>query len=128
MAVYDFKCGFCGDVRKDVVLPMTHTQNDRPACCGFRMDVFITAAPMVHWKHYEFENGGFKTISAKRGENEVITTHRQHENYLKKHDLRVAEAPPPTVEQDARTRAEIQASIDAITPSPEVARQLDIVE
>ena len=128
MARYDFKCPTCESMEIDVYLPMMHERSERPHCCGKPMETYISVPPMVHWKHYEFEGGGFQTISAKRGQNEVITTHKQHENFLKKHDLVVAEdVKPPTHEEEVATRAAAKASIDAITPSPEIARELDLI-
>ena len=127
MARYDFKCPTCESMKLNVHLSMMHERSERPHCCGKPMETYITVAPMVHWKHYEFEGGGFQTISAKRGQNEVITTHKQHKEYLKKHNLRVAEYNPPTHEEQTKLLKEANDSISAISSDGKEFQGKDIV-
>lgn len=110
MAVYDFKCGFCGNIKQDVVLPMTHVEADRPACCGFHMATYITTPPMVHWKDYDVN---YKPISVKNAE--PITSRKQEREFLKRHDLVHADFTPPTPSEEAKERAAAQKSIEAIS-------------
>lgn len=122
MAIYDFKCGFCGLIERDVVLPMSHTERDRPSCCGFRMTTHITSAPMVHWKDYEVR---YRPVSVPGAA--PITSRREEREFMKRHDLvhydEVCGAPPTQAEQ-AATHAEMVDSIEKITPSGEIAAQL----
>ena len=117
MADYDFACKKCGKEKRDVVIPISYYDELRPKCCGEIMPQVITRAPIVHWVGLPFKNQAFKTVSAPMGQNEVITSERQHREYLKKHDLVVAETPPPSFNEIQKERAEVAKSIEAITPT-----------
>ena len=100
MAKYDFKCEECGKVLVDVVLSITHVPEDRPKCHGKPMGVYITQAPMMHWKDYELPGGGYRSISTK--DRPVITSKKQEREYLKRNGLVHADdlGPPPSHEQE----------------------------
>lgn len=123
MAVYDFKCGFCGDIKEDVILPMTHVREDRPACCGFFMETYITTAPTIHWKDYDVN---YTPVSVKNAE--PITSRRQEREFMKRHDLVHADFTPPSPEEDAAKIAEIKKSIEAISaPKGVDISEMDVI-
>ena len=117
MPNYDFKCKGCGKLKLDVHLPIAHMPIDLPKCCDGHMEYFITSAPMVHWKDYDLPDGGFKSVATPG--REVITSMKQKREYMKRNDLLDANdiVKPPTADEERKTRAEVQASIDAITPT-----------
>ena len=122
MAIYDFRCKMCERIEVDVVLPMTHTREDRPHCHGLPMETHITTAPMVHWKDYDVN---YVPVSVKNAP--PITSRKQEKEFMKKHDLVHADFDPPTREEELATVAETKRSIAAITPGTEAARSLDII-
>ena len=44
MPLFDFKCARCGESKKDVLLPMKHTEASVPVCCDETMTKQWTAA------------------------------------------------------------------------------------
>lgn len=127
MALYDFKCSECGEVVENIILPMTHADEDHPYCyrCHQYLEHFITAAPMVHWKDYDLPDGGFK--AGKDGT--VITTRKQNREYMKRHDLLDANEhiKPPTREEWQKEHAKAIESVQAITPTPKQKMELERV-
>ena len=134
MAIYDFKCKKCGHITEDVVMPMTHEKDDLPWHCEERMSYHITSAPMVHWKDYDLPDGGF--IAHSHPDRPVITSVKQNKDFMERNNLLDANEvfKPPTREEDQAIVAEMQGSIDAISPTEAQRRQmkddgiLDIVE
>ena len=126
--IYDFQCKECGDTMIDVVLPLKHLVEERPQCCGKTMAFYITKAPGVHFKHYEFKP--FRVKDDAFAEPEVITSHRKKREFMARNDLVDANdfGPPPSHEQEKAEQAEVQKTIDAITPPEHIRRELgDIV-
>lgn len=132
MAIYDFKCDECGQIQQNVIMPITHDYDDLPECCNEKMDYYITRPPMVHWVDPVIEP--FRAIATK--DMPVISTTRENREYMARNNLVDANelGPPPTYEEQEKTAAEMQKSIDAITPTGQVADEmkkrgmLDIVD
>jgi hypothetical protein len=124
MAIYDFKCGSCGTIKSDVILSITHTPEDRPKCapCDCYYDYYITSVPMVMWTDPIIEP--FRTLAGKKPE--VISTTRQRREFMARNDLVDANErySAPTIQEERAEIAEKQATIDAITPTPEQSLQL----
>lgn len=122
MAIYDFKCGKCQRLKVDVVMPISHRSSERPMCCDQLMNYYITSVPMVMWKDPIIEP--FKPVATANAP--VITTTRQHRDYMKRNDLVDANElfTPPTREEEMAAVAEAQESIAAITPTAEQKQQL----
>lgn len=132
MPIYDFKCENCEDIKRDVALSIKHELGDIPVCCGFPMDYYISRPPMVHWVDPVIEP--FRAIATK--DRPIIRTTRENREYMKRNGLIDANelgSPPTNAEQEAAV-AEIQKSIEAITPTGHVADEmkkrgmLDIVD
>ena len=132
MPIYDFKCDNCEKITTDVMLGIMHKPTEVPVCCEQPMNYYITTPPMVHWKDPVIEP--FRSIATK--DKPVITTTRQKREYMARHDLIDANdlGTPPSHEDQEKTVAEMQQTIDAITPKGQVADEmkkrgmLDIVE
>lgn len=132
MPMYDFQCGECGRVIENKLLRITHTKDELPACCNQTMGYYITQPPLVHWRDPNIEP--FRAIATK--DRPVIRTTRENREYMKRHGLIDANelGPPPEREHQEKTVAEMQKSIDAITPKGQVADEmkkrgmLDIVD
>ena len=122
MPQYDFRCSECGEMRQNVLLRITHDDCDKPHCCDKPMDYHITTPPLVHWVDPVIEP--FRAVATK--DMPVISTTRQNREYMKRHDLVDANeiAKPPTKEEHAKTKKAIKKSIEAITPSKEVAGRM----
>jgi hypothetical protein len=86
------------------------------------MNYYITSVPMVMWKDPIIEP--FKPVATANAP--VITTTRQHRDYMKRNDLVDANElfTPPTREEEMAAVAEAQESIAAITPTAEQKQQL----
>jgi len=117
MPSYDFKCHECQKVKTDVFLPITHSQDDIPVCCYKTMRYYITQAPMVHWKDYEFKNGGFIAHGVEG--RPVITTQRQRKEMMERNNLIDGNdfGRPPTNEEQFAEVERMKASVDEITPT-----------
>ena len=116
MPAYDFKCHVCGEMKNNKILRITHTEADRPTCCGVTMQQHFTVPPMVHWIDPIIEP--FKHIAVKS--DEVITTTRQNREFMKRNNLVDAnDIKPPTQEEDAKILKEINKSIKKISPTQE---------
>jgi hypothetical protein len=123
--IYDFRCKTCGVIREDVVLPIRHTVDERPKCCGATMPMYFSTFPMVQFKAYELEGGGFVAHGIEG--RPVITSLKQRKELMARHDLVDANdfGPPPDKMADVKHYHEvIKPSIDAITPSNEVLREM----
>lgn len=128
MPKYDFKCGVCKRVIEDKILSIHHTPDDRPECCDATMGIHITTPPMVHWTDPVIEP--FRNPAAKRGDKDaVITSQKQRREFMEKNDLVDAnDLIPPSREEQKQAVAEMQKSVDAITPTKEMADAIpDIV-
>ena len=124
MAIYDFRCPECGKIAENVILPMTHTVNDRPQCHG-QMETHITAAPLVHWKDYQLPDGGFRAYSMPGAP--VITSLKENKELMKRHNLIDGNdlgTPPTKAEQMAQHHENVLPSIDKITPTVRQAAEL----
>jgi hypothetical protein len=135
MPTYDFKCRKCGQIDENIIMPITHQREDLPWHCGERMSYHITQAPMVSWTDPVIEP--FRNPAAARGDKDaVITSMKQRREFMEKHDLVDAnDLPPPSQAEVEKTRAEIEESVAAITPTKEQTDQMksdgiavDIVE
>lgn len=122
MPRYDFRCSVCTRIERDVILPITHT--DKPKCCGMEMYYHITQAPMVSWTDPMIEP--FRNPAApKDSPDAVIMNTRQRREFMKKNDLVDAnDLKPPTHEEQRAKVAEMQKSIEAITPTKEQSDRL----
>lgn len=121
MPTYDFACPRCGAMKKDVILRITHTEEDRPVCCEETMRQHFTVPPMVHWVDPVIEP--FKHIAVKS--DEVITTTKQNREFMARNNLVDAnDIKPPTAEEDAKILSEINGTIDKITPTAEQSAKL----
>jgi hypothetical protein len=124
MAVYDFRCSECEQVLKNVVLNMSHEDDDHPACyqCGQRMIHYITSAPLVLWKDGDLPDGSFIAGKDRRR----ITTRKDRREFMAENDLVDSNdlIIPPTHEEQLDTQADIMRSIDAITPDAKQKEQM----
>ena len=128
MALYDFKCGKCGNVVANQILPITHQKKDLPMCTMLskhdkpvRMGYFITQPPMVHWKDPNID--AFRHVALP--EAPVVNTMKEHRELMARHDMVDAnDHAPPTKYEEKVAREEAQSSVDAITPTAEQAEQL----
>lgn len=122
MPVYDFKCKTCGNMSIDVVLPITHTKDQAPRCCGDRMGYHISSVPSVLWKDPNIEP--FRAVATP--DRPVITSTRQHREYMARNNLVDANDlfDAPTQESERETLRQINESIEAITPSGQVADEM----
>lgn len=133
MPIYDFKCDTCEKKVLNRILRITHTEDELPTCCNRTMGYYITRAPMVHWIDPVIEP--FRAIATK--DQPVITTTRQNREYMARNGLVDANdvvcKPPSNVDQENEV-AEMQQTIDEITPKGELAHEmkdrglLDIVD
>ena len=128
MPKYDFKCPTRELLIEDKILSIHHTEDDRPECCGKAMPIHISTPPLVHWTDPVIEP--FRNPAAKRGDKDaVITSQKQRREFMEKNDLVDAnDLIPPSHEEQKREVAEMQKSVDAITPTKEMADAIpDIV-
>lgn len=120
MPRYDFRCRQCADGTDNVVLPINHEKTDRPYCyaCEQFMEVHITVPPMVHWSDPQIEP--FRAVGIPG--QPIITSTKQNRELMARHDLVDANdlGPPPTHHDDARVAAEVEESIQAITPDADL--------
>ena len=123
MAIYDFRCMKCDKIDIDVMLPMSHRNSELPRCCDQSMSYHISSPPMVHWRDPLI--APFRAIGTKDAP--VITSTRQYREYMKRNDLVDANDlyTPPSRSSEAEERAEMQASIDQITPDAQQAEQME---
>jgi hypothetical protein len=132
MPRYDFKCERCETVIQNKVLRISHTPEDLPSCCDRSMGYHITQPPLVHWVDPVIEP--FRAIATK--DRPVISSMKENREYMARNDLVDANelGPPPTQTEQMGKAAEMQKSIDAISPSGELKKDmssqglLDIVE
>jgi len=118
MPVYDFKCGVCKTMKQNVVLPITHVEEDRPKCCDQIMGQHFTVPPQVHWVDPVIEP--FRHVATP--DRPVITTTRQNREYMKRNNLvDMNDVGPPTDEEHSKTLKEINESIEKITPKKELS-------
>ena len=122
MPRYDFKCHECDKVSRDVILPITHRDGDRPECCGEDMWYYITSPPQVLWKDPIIDP--FRPVATPNAP--VISSMREHREYMARNDLVDANDlyAPPTASEERVIQAEAQESIDAISPTAEQNQQL----
>jgi hypothetical protein len=116
MALFDFQCPNCKEIKKNVFLPLDHDEDDHPECCRMLMRKFWTKMPLAYDRDYTLEEP-FRAAH----DGTVITTRKENREYMKRHSLLDANEvyEKPTFESEARERAESQAAIDAITPTHE---------
>lgn len=122
MPTYDFKCRKCERIQENVLLRITHDELDKPHCCEQPMAYHITQAPLVHWHDPIIEP--FRAIATK--DQPVISTTRENREYMARNGLIDANelGPPPTEADQARTVAEMEKSIAAITPDAETSAMM----
>jgi hypothetical protein len=122
VAVYDFRCGECGTVKRDIVLPITHRNSELPRCCDKGMNYHITSVPQVVWKDPQIEPFRFSAVPG----NPLVTTTKQRRELMERHDLVDANDmyPPPTQVEQMAENAEALESVKAITPTAEQNEQL----
>jgi hypothetical protein len=115
MPSYDFQCPECGEVIKNKILSITHTNDELPTCCDTIMGYYITQPPMVHWVDPIIEP--FRSVATK--DRPIISTTRERREYMAKNQLLDANevCEPPSHKQQKIARAEARESIEAITPS-----------
>ena len=123
MAIYDFKCSKCGHIDENVTLSITHTKYELPICCDIFMGYYITKPPSVHWIDPVIEP--FRSIATK--DRPIIRTTRERREYMARNDLLDANevCEPPSQEEQKKQRAEMQESIEAITPSGAIKEDLE---
>jgi hypothetical protein len=123
MSIYDLKCKHCDTYEIDVILPITHTQDDLPKHCGEAMGYYITSPPSVHWVDPIIEP--FRSVATK--DKPIITSNRQRKEYMLRNGLLDANevCEPPTPAETKRQVAQMQESINDITPSGEIKEDLD---
>ena len=114
MALFDMRCSNCGEVKKNVFLPLDHTEEDHPECCRMLMRKYWTKMPLAYDRDYTLEQP-----FAAAHDGTVITTRKENRDYMRRHGLLDANEvyEKPTYQSEQRERAEGQAAIDAITPS-----------
>ena len=113
--LYDFRCAKCGSILRDVVLPIMHTKADRPTCCDEPVEVAFFTPPVVHFKDYALQGGGFRAIGI--AGQPVVTSMRQHRELLKRHDMVDANdlgSPPSKQEQMVYHREKVLPSIELV--------------
>lgn len=77
--IYDYQCRSCGGRRLNVYNRILERRTNAPECCGGRMDIIITAAPMgfvdreIHYRC---------PVT-----NEGVTTRRQRNNIMAREGL-----------------------------------------
>lgn len=121
MPTYDFQCGVCKHEKHNVLLRITHDEDDRPQCCDHPMEYLITKPPSVHWIDPVIEP--FRHIATP--DKPVITTTRQNREYMKRHNLvDMNDVKPPSDAEHERTLREANESIAKITPSKEVSDKM----
>lgn len=122
--IYDFKCLECGRIAEDVVLPMTHSDDEHPRCCEQGMADYHTSPPTVLWKDGDLPDGAF--TAGKRGEQVRIETRKQRREYMAENDLVDANdlGPPPNKRDQMEAFKDTQESIAAITPDAQEMEQL----
>jgi hypothetical protein len=121
MPQYDFQCQKCKRILENQFLRITHLPDELPECCDETMNYHITQPPLVHWKDPVIEP--FRNPSAKRGSpDSIIHNTKQRREFMAKNDLvdgNDVVGKAPTHIDDEAFAAEMQKSIDAITPSAE---------
>jgi len=127
MSVYDFRCSECGEVTRNVFLPMDHADSDHPSCCGQQTAHHHTKMGMVHWKDYQLPDGGF--VAHSMPGKPVITSVKENKEMMRRHGLVDANeyysgTENPTKAGDMQKHADDMKSIDAITPTDSEMRQL----
>ena len=124
MAIYDFRCHECNQVLENVVLNMSHDDDDHPACyqCGLYMDHYITTAPQVLWKDGDLPDGSFVAGKDRRR----ITTRKERREFMAENDLVDSNdlIIPPTHEEQMDTQADMMKSVNAITPDAVQKQQM----
>jgi hypothetical protein len=124
MAVYDFKCGGCGQVHENIILPMTHEDWEHPACydCGEITEHYYTTVPMVMWRDGDLPDGGF--VAGK--EKKRISTKKERREFMAENDLVDSNDlfTPPTNEEQMDTHADVMKSVSAITPDADQKKQM----
>ena len=122
MPTYDFKCKKCGSMRENVLLRITHDDADKPCCCDQAMDYHITTPPMVTWKDPQIEPFRAVGIPGKP----IVTSTKQNRELMARHDLVDANdlGPPPTYKDDLKVAADVEKSINAITPDAETSDKM----
>ena len=120
--IYDFKCECCGRVAKDIVLPMTHSDDEHPRCCDRAMADFFTVPPTILWTDADLPDGGF--VSGKNKER--ITTKKERREFMARNDLVDANelGPPPNKAAQMEQFKDTMKTIDAITPDAQQEDQL----
>jgi hypothetical protein len=128
MPRYDFMCGQCNRLVKDVFLPITHAETDRPVCCDATMGQHFTVPPMVAWIDPVIEP--FRNPAAPRDSKDaVITSKKQRREFMAKNNLVDGnDFKPPSHQEQKEAVAEMEKSVKAITPTKEMAKAIpDIV-
>lgn len=121
MPVYDFKCKKCEMIKANVVLPIHHRNSEIPMCCGDTMRYHITSAPLVHWRDPVI--APFRSTATK--DTPVITTTRERREYMARNDLvDASDMRPPTHDEQKKEAAKMMESIQAISPSGSLKKQM----
>ena len=121
MAIYDFRCGECGTIKTNVVLPITHRNSELPRCCDEAMNYHISSVPMVMWNDPQIEPFRFSAVKGAP----IVSSMRERRELMKRHDLVDAnDLQMPTMQQQMSDHAKAQESIDAITPDAQQKEQL----
>jgi hypothetical protein len=121
--LYDFKCRNCETYEIDVVLSIKHTESDLPICCNEPMGYYITVPPTVVWTDPVIEP--FRSVATK--DKPIISTTKERREYMARNGLLDANevCEPPTPAETKRQVAQMQESINDITPSGEIKEDLD---
>ena len=122
--IYDFKCAYCQKIEEDVILPITHVDEEHPDCCGRGMQHHISKAPSVQWRDPMLLNGGF--VAHSMPGKPVITSQRQNREMMKRHNLIDANdlGPPPTKAEQMAQHHKDQAQIAEFEPPKHVMDDL----
>jgi hypothetical protein len=122
MAIYDFKCGKCETIKRDIVLPITHRSGERPVCCDELMGYHISSVPMVVWKDPNIEPFRFRAVKGAP----VVTTTKQRREIMEREGLVDANdlIVPPSQQEQMAEHAEAMESVNAITPDAEQSQRL----
>ena len=125
MAIYDFKCGKCETIKRDIVLPITHRSGERPKCCDELMGYHISTVPMVMWKDPNIEPFRFRAVKGAP----VVTTTKQRREIMEREGLVDANdlITPPSQTEQMREHQKAMESVDAITPDAQQKEQLQVM-
>ena len=122
--IYDFKCIACGEIKENVILPITHEDDEHPSCCHEPMRHYMTKAPSIRWRDPMLLDGGF--IAHSMPGKPVITSQAQNREMMKRHNLVDANdlGTPPTKQQQMEQHHSDQAALEKMKPPEHVMKEM----